>query len=111
MISEKEKKFMAYWEASRQKESTFLSKLLRGLPMAMIFSLPIILMVIVVMIFFPEWYMKMSGTSPGTFVTAIIAMLIVTIFYSFFRMHYKWEMNEQLYQELKAKEKKEAAKS
>ncbi|MGG9972470.1 hypothetical protein ACQ33O_11810 [Ferruginibacter sp. SUN002] len=106
MISEKDRLFMRYWEANRQKESTFVSKLSRGLPMALIFSLPIILLVMVIRIFFPDWYMKISATSPGMFLTAVIAMLIVTIFYSFFRMHYKWEMNEQLYQELKAKEKK-----
>jgi len=29
------------------------------------------------------------------------------LFFSYFRMQYKWEMNEQLYQELKSKQKKE----
>jgi hypothetical protein len=79
--------------------------------MALIFSLPIILLVVVVRIFLPDWYMKISGTSPGMFLTAVIAMLLITFFYAFFRMHYKWEMNEQLYQELKAKEKRGVVKS
>lgn len=109
MISEKDKQFMAYWETHREQQSTFLSKLSRGFPMALIFSAPIILLVVVIRLFFPDWYMKISATSPGMFLTAVIGMFLVTIFYAFFRMHYKWEMNEQLYQELKAKERREAA--
>ncbi len=106
MISEKETKFLRYWERNRQTESTFLSKLTRGFPMALLFGLPIILSVVVVRIFFPDWYMKISKTSPGMFVTAVIAMVIIVLFYSFFRMQFKWEMNEQLYKELKSKENK-----
>ena len=75
--------------------------------MALLFGLPIILSVILVRIFFPDWFMKISQTSPGTFITVIIAMFIVMLFYSFFRMQYKWEMNEQLYKELKSKENKQ----
>ena len=103
-MTEKDKAFIRYWEQNREAESTFASKLLRGLPMAFIFALPIILSVIVVWIFFPDWYMKISENSAGAFVTVVVAMFIIVIFYSWFRMHYKWEMNEQLYKELKAKE-------
>ena len=106
MISEKDTAFLRYWERNREIENTFLSKLTRGLPMAFLFGLPIILLVVVVKIFFPDWYMKISGTSPGMFVTAVIAMACVVLFYSYFRMQYKWEMNEQLYKELKSKENK-----
>ncbi len=109
MLSEKEVSFISYWEQNRERQSGFLVKLLGGLPMALIFSMPIILLVIVVRLFLPDWYTKISGTSPGMFLTAIIAMLIIALFYSFFRMHYKWEMNEQLYKELKAKQKKNKA--
>ncbi|MCW3090998.1 MAG: hypothetical protein JWP81_2067 [Ferruginibacter sp.] len=106
MISEKESAFLSYWERNRDIENTFTSKLTRGLPMAMLFGLPIILLVVVVRLFFPDWYMKISGTSPGMFVTAVVAMIGVVLFYSYFRMQYKWEMNEQLYKELKAKQNK-----
>jgi len=41
------------------------------------------------------------------FITAIIAVIAIIIFYSGFSMQFKWEANEQLYQELKAKEKKD----
>ncbi len=106
MISEKEIAFLRYWETNREMESTFRSKLTRGFPMAMLFGLPIILLVVAVRLFIPDWFMKISKTSPGMFVTAVIAMIGVVIFYAYFRMQYKWEMNEQLYKELKSKENK-----
>ena len=105
MLSDAEIKFLQYWEQNRDRESSFSRKLTGGMPMALIFSLPIILSVVIVKLFLPEWYTKISGTSPGTFITIIFALVIVALFYSFFRMQYKWEMNEQLYKELKAKEK------
>jgi len=111
MISEKDIQFLRYWERVRDSESTFMSKLSRGLPMAFLFGLPIILSVVVVRLLMPTYYMKMSQTSPGMFVTVIIAMAIIIVFYAFFRMQYKWEMNEQLYQELKFKEDKSIASS
>ena len=111
MISEKETAFLRYWEQNRDRENTFMSKLTRGLPMAILFGLPIILSVISVRIFLPDWYMKFSQTSPGMFSTAVIAMVVIVLFYSFFRMQFKWEMNDQLYKELKIKENKLNEKS
>ena len=110
MISEKEKAFLRYWESNREIENSFVHRITRGFPMALLFGLPIILFVIVVRIFLPDWYMKISGTSPGMFVTAVIATIAVIIFYAYFRMQYKWEMNEQLYKELKSKENKSNSK-
>jgi len=105
MLNEQEIKFLHYWEQNRERENTFTRKLTGGLPMALIFSMPIVLSVVVVRLFLPEWYTKISKTTPGTFITIIFAMIVVALFYSFFRMQYKWEMNEQLYKELKAKER------
>ena len=101
MISEKETGFMRYWERNREIENTFISKLTRGFPMALLFGLPIILTVVVVRLFFPDWYMKISDTTSGTFVVIVVAVAIAVLFFSYFRMHFKWEMNEQLYLELK----------
>ncbi len=111
MISEKEIAFLRYWERTREHENGFVSKLTRGFPMALLFGLPIILSVVSVRIFLPDWYMKLSKTSPGMFSTVILAMFIVILFYAYFRMQYKWEMNEQLYKELKSKEDKSATQT
>ena len=106
MITEKDRQFLRYWERIRDSENTFSSKISRGLPMAFLFGMPIILSVVAVRLFVPDWYMKISKTTPGAFITVIIAMILVILFYAYFRMQYKWEMNEQLYQELKFKENK-----
>ena len=106
MLTEKEKKFMLYWEQEREKQSSTKAKLINGLPMAVLFSMPVLLLITAVYLFFPEWYTKISNRLAGSLVTIIIALILCTLFYSYFRMHYKWEMNEQLYLELKAKSKK-----
>ena len=105
MLNEKEKQFIMYWEVEREKHDSVSGKILNGLPMAALFSLPILLFIFAVYLFFPEWYTKVSNTGSGTFVTIIIAVLLCMIFFSYFRMNYKKEMNEQLYRELKNKEK------
>ncbi|HMK05811.1 MAG TPA: hypothetical protein VK489_16535 [Ferruginibacter sp.] len=106
MLSEKEKKFLVYWEREREKQNTVTAKIMNGLPMAVIFSLPILLIIFVIYFFFPDWYTKISNTSTGSFITVIIAVIGCILFFSYFRMHYKWEMNEQTYHELKSKENK-----
>lgn len=107
MISEKNKKFITYWEQVRDKESGIGAKLLNGLPMAVLFSAPILLFITAVYLFFPDWYTRVSNRLAGSLITIVIAVVICILFYAYFRMHYKWEMNEQLYHELKDKEKKQ----
>ena len=106
MLTDDENRFIAFWEKNKQLHSTFSSKLLRGLPMACMFGLPILLLLACVYLFLPEWYTKISKTSPETFLIVTIAVFIAIFFYAFTRMHFKWEMNEQLYKEIKYKEKK-----
>lgn len=98
---------MKHWEMVREKESQFLSKVVRGLPMAILFSLPVILSLVLVYLFSPEWYTKLSQAAAGSAGILMIAVLIIILFFSYFRMHFKWEMNEQLYLELKHREGKE----
>jgi len=40
---------------------------------------------------------------PGSITTIVIAVIIFILFFSYFRMQFKWESNEQLYKELKQK--------
>jgi hypothetical protein len=112
MLTLEEENFIQYWEQNKDVHGTFMSKILRGLPMAFVFGLPILLLIIVVYLFIPDWYIKISKTSPQAFFVVVIAVIIAIIFYAFTRMHFKWEMNNQIYQELKQKQKKaDAAKT
>ena len=106
MLTDDESRFVAFWEKNKEIHSTFSSKLLRGLPMACMFGLPILLLIACVYLFLPEWYTKISKTSPETFLIVTLAVFGAIFFYAFTRMHFKWEMNEQLYKEIKHKEKK-----
>lgn len=122
MISEKDRQFIEYWEKTRERESSFKHKLLAGLPMSMMFGLPILIFFGGVKIFFPSWFTtashkqtdiampewstKFMKLSSGDIIAAFVAVVIIILFFSYFRMHYKWEMNEQLYQELKNRQKK-----
>lgn len=94
---------MIYWEKVRDHRKNFSVKLTSGLPMAALFSVPILLFIAVIYLFFPEWYTKVSSRLPGSISTIVIAVIICMFFFSYFRMQYKWEMNEQIYQELKNK--------
>ena len=103
MLSEKDKDFIIYWEKEKERRSTFSAKLIDGLPMAALFCVPILLFITAVYLFLPEWYTKISSRLPGSIVTIVIAVIICMLFFSYFRMQFKWESNEQLYRELKQK--------
>ena len=98
MLSEKEKAFISHWEADRERMAKTPNRILSGLPYALLFSMPIAL-------FFPDWYAKVSHIGTGSFVAVVVALFIATLFFAYFRMMFKWEMNEQLYKELLAREK------
>jgi hypothetical protein len=109
MLSEKEVIFLRHWESVREKESSFASKLTRGLPVAFLFGLPILTSVVLVYFLSPEWYTKISQAAAGSTGVILISIFIFILFFSYFRMHFKWEMNEQLYLELKSREKRTEA--
>lgn len=106
MFSKEESEFMQHWEQVREKQSQFTSKLLSGLPMAMLFGLPILLSLVAVYYLSPEWYTKVSQAASGVLTTLVVAVFITILFFSYFRMHFRWEMNEQLYRELKSRDSK-----
>ena len=104
MLTKDEKLFLEYWEKSREKEKQFLRQLAIGLPMGLVFALPVLLVVV-----FHGWYKNMIYISDSQIIVIIIGVLCVAIFFSIFRGKFKWENNEQLYKELKFKEKQDDA--
>jgi len=104
MLTKDELLFLEYWEKNRDKENQFLRQLLVGLPMGLVFSLPVLLAVI-----FHGWYKNMIYISDSQLIIIMITVLVVAIFFSIFRGKFKWEHNEQLYKELKFKERNDNA--
>ena len=72
--------------------------------MALLFALPIFFSLIIVYFFSPEWYTKISQKASGESIMIVISLFIIVLFFSLARMHFNWEMNEQLYNELKKKQ-------
>jgi hypothetical protein len=106
MLSQKEIEFINHWESVRVKYSSLSSKLIRGLPMALLFSFPIFFSLVLVYFLSPEWYTKISQKASGEAMMIVLSLLIIVIFFSFARMHFNWEMNEQAYTELIEKKKR-----
>jgi hypothetical protein len=103
MLSAEEKQFMEWWELNRSKEKRLLSQLTIGLPLGLAFGFPILLSVM-----FRGWYKNMPYVSGSQLTIILIAVLLVVVFYAIFKMRFKWEMNEQRYNELQQKINAEA---
>ena len=104
MLTKDEKLFLEYWEKNRDKQKRFMHQLAAGLPMGLIFALPVLIAVI-----FHNWYKSMIYISGSQIIVIIIGVLGIAVFFAMFRMKFKWENNEQLYKELKFKEQKDDA--
>lgn len=102
LLSEEDKAFLEHWERVRLKEKKTLQQLMIGLPLGLLFGLPIVLSVLM-----RGWYKRMPYVSGTQFKVIIIAVLGIAVFYAIFRMRFKWELNEQRYKALL--QKKEAA--
>jgi hypothetical protein len=66
-----------------------------------VFALPVLVVVI-----FHDWYKNMIPISKSLIILITITVLGIAVFYSVFRMKFRWDANEQFYKELKFKEQK-----
>ena len=103
MLSDEEKAFLHYWKTNREKEKKTWRQLLIGLPLGLIFTLPILINLL------SGWHKRATmeanaEASPGVLISAI---LVIAAFYAIFNKRHKWDLNEQRYNELKMKEKKQ----
>lgn len=104
MLTDNDKSFIKYWEENKDKEKKIWRKFLYGSPWGLIFALPILLAVI-----FHDWYKNMVYISPSLITLIIITVIGIAVFFTVFSMQFKWDRNEQIYKELKFKEKQEDA--
>ena len=104
MLTKDELLFIEYWEKNKDKEKQFLRQLAVGLPMGLVFALPVLVAVI-----FHGWYKNMVYISPSLITIIIIAVIAIAVFYTLFSMQFKWDRNEQIYKELKFKQSTEDA--
>ena len=103
MLSEDEKRFLAYWEAHRETEKKLLRQLLIGIPIGLIFAVPILIILFSGKI----WYKRADAVANTQLnpLVLIIAIIVITAFVAVFYKRHQWDMREQHFKELKEKEK------
>ncbi|MGN6439799.1 MAG: hypothetical protein ACTHMM_24955 [Agriterribacter sp.] len=99
MLTNEEKAFIEYWEQNRLKEKRTFRQLLIGLPLGLVFTLPILIN------FMSGWYKRADMVGHTQFNPAVLisAAVIIVVFVAIFNKRHRWEMHEQRYLELKAK--------
>jgi membrane protein YdbS with pleckstrin-like domain len=102
MITEEEKRFLLSWEQNRVRKRKWMWKLAAGLPLAVLLSLAIFVN------FLSGWYtraaMQINVDKSGILVV-LVALVLIVVFVVVFSARHKWDLNEQRYKELRAREK------
>ena len=103
-ISDEERKFLVYWEAQRNKERKLTNQLMFGLPIGILFSVPLL-----VNFFLGKfWYKRADAVGISQFspTVLVVAVLLITVFVALLNRKFRWEKLEQQYLEIRAKELK-----
>jgi membrane protein YdbS with pleckstrin-like domain len=106
MLDQKEKLFVEYWETNREREKNILYQVLTGLPIGLLFALPIIFI-----LFTGRYWFKradMVANSELNPVLLVSAVLIIATFVAVLYKRHQWDMKEQQYKELKVKENRKS---
>ena len=101
MSKEEEKMFMEYWETNRLKEKKLLKQLFIGLPIGLLFGLP----VIIILFSGKFWYKRadMAANAQLNPFVLLAAVMIIAVFVAIFYKRHQWDMKEQQYLEIKAR--------
>jgi len=101
MLTEEEKRFIASWETERLRKKKLLRQLSVGLPLS------VVLVIAIFLNFFSGWYKRADmeiRSNSSLILVLVIAALLIVVFTTVFSVRHKWDLNEQRYQELKAKQ-------
>jgi hypothetical protein len=104
MLSVEEEAFIEYWKANREKQKRTFRQFLLGIPLALLFVIPIVIN------FFSGWYKRaamMANTSDFNPGVLLVALIIIVVFIAIFSRKFRWEQNEQRYIELLARKQKQ----
>lgn len=104
MLTEREQRFVEYWEKNREREKKTFRQLLVGLPLGLAFIIPLFLN------FLSGWYKRASMWANGheeesPVKVIFVAALLILAFIAIFSKKHRWDMHEQTYLELKSREK------
>ncbi|RYY29640.1 MAG: hypothetical protein EOO04_06890 [Chitinophagaceae bacterium] len=100
MDNEQRRQFIAYWEANREREGKLSTQLLFGIPVGVLFAVPVLVIIISAKL----WY-KRADMAVNTQLSPLLIIIAVAAIAAFVAVIYKrhqWEMKEQQYLEFKA---------
>lgn len=105
MLTEEERRFVDYWKEHRLQRKKWYRQLALGLPLA------VILVTAISINFFSNWNKKaemvrneMVQKNASLFLVLVVACLAIVVFITLFSVRHKWDINEQRYRELLARE-------
>ena len=100
MDNEQRQLFIDYWEANREREGRLSTQLLFGIPVGMLFSVP----VLVILLSARLWYKRadMAANTQLSPTLIIIAVAVIAAFVAVIYKRHQWDMKEQQYLEFKA---------
>ena len=95
-------KFLAYWEQNRLKEKKLITQLAYGLPIGVIFTVPILINFLLGRF----WYKRADAVGLSQFspTVLIIAVALISIFVAVLNRKLRWEKLENQYLSLKNRE-------
>lgn len=96
---------MQYWEQNRLKEKKLFYQIVSGIPVGLLFALPVLLI-----LFSSRYWYKRADMLIRTELSPLLmssAVFLIALFVAIFYKRHGWEMREQQYEELKAKEQRE----
>jgi hypothetical protein len=101
MLTEKEKAFLVYWAANRDRQKKLLYQLGVGLPFGLLVG------AVILTNFFSGWYKRAEMISNSQFnpVVLYVAVLIIAVFIAIFSKKFQWDQQEMRYKELLHKQK------
>jgi cation transporter-like permease len=102
-LSADEKKFLAYGEANRLREKRLTTQLMYGLPMGILFAVPII----VNFLMGRFWYKRADAVGMSQFspTVLVVAVLLIAVFIALINRRFRWEKLEQQYLEIQSRER------
>ena len=101
MVTEDEKMFLKYWETNRLKEKKIMKQLLIGLPIGVLFGLPVIFI-----LFSGRFWYKRADMEANTHLNPfvlVVAVIMIIVFVAIFYKRHQWDMKEQQYLEIRGK--------
>jgi hypothetical protein len=104
MLDKKEKAFIAYWEANRDRLGRWDRQLLLGMPVGLLFALPILLN------FLSGWYQRADMEARSQEFSPAVLLLgvfLIAGFTAVFYKRYRWDRNEQRYRALLLRQQEE----